>query len=82
MLWYMGCYYVLMVFIVFSFCQKCKAEVSALTPRVAFLDRQRVYLSVNNGDLKQRIAALNQDKLFKDGISFHSLIFLYAYLIV
>lgn len=38
-----------------------------LSPRVAFLDHQRLLLNVDNSALKQRIAALAQDKLFKDG---------------
>ncbi|CAI9754971.1 unnamed protein product [Fraxinus pennsylvanica] len=41
-------------------------EVSALSPKVAFLDHQRLLLTVDNGALKQRIAALAQDKIFKD----------------
>ncbi|KAJ0986004.1 hypothetical protein J5N97_004360 [Dioscorea zingiberensis] len=44
-----------------------QTEVSALSPRVAFLDHQRSVLTVGNGHLKQRIAALAQDKIFKDG---------------
>lgn len=44
-----------------------KSEVSALSPRVAFLDHQRLILNVDNSTLKQRIAALAQDKIFKDG---------------
>lgn len=44
-----------------------KSEVSALSPRVAFLDHQRLVLNVDNSTLKQRIAALAQDKIFKDG---------------
>jgi len=44
-----------------------KAEVSVLSPRVAFLDHQRLLLNVDNSALKQRIAALAQDKIFKDG---------------
>jgi hypothetical protein len=47
-----------------------KTEVSALSPRVAFLDHQRLILNVDNSALKQRIAALAQDKLFKDGKNF------------
>ncbi|KAK6934206.1 Basic-leucine zipper domain [Dillenia turbinata] len=43
-----------------------QTEVSALSPRVAFLDHQRLVLNVDNGALKQRIAALAQDKIFKD----------------
>ncbi|KAG4177214.1 hypothetical protein ERO13_A11G286800v2 [Gossypium hirsutum] len=43
-----------------------QTEVSTLSPRVAFLDHQRVVLTVENGALKQRIAALAQDKIFKD----------------
>ncbi|AEC10114.1 Basic-leucine zipper domain [Arabidopsis suecica] len=43
-----------------------QAEVSVLSPRVAFLDHQRLLLNVDNSALKQRIAALSQDKLFKD----------------
>jgi hypothetical protein len=43
-------------------------EVSALSPRVAFLDHQRSLLTVGNSHLKQRIAALAQDKIFKDGM--------------
>ncbi|KAK8948600.1 Transcription factor VIP1 [Platanthera zijinensis] len=43
-----------------------QTEVSALSPRVAFLDHQRSVLSVGNSHLKQRIAALAQDKIFKD----------------
>nr|XP_004243399.1 basic leucine zipper 61 [Solanum lycopersicum] len=43
-----------------------QAEVSVLSPRVAFLDHQRLVLNVDNSVLKQRIAALAQDKIFKD----------------
>ncbi|PKA64437.1 Transcription factor RF2a [Apostasia shenzhenica] len=43
-----------------------QTEVSALSPRVAFLDHQRSILTVGNSHLKQRIAALAQDKIFKD----------------
>ncbi|XP_042444829.1 basic leucine zipper 61-like [Zingiber officinale] len=41
-------------------------EVSALSPRVAFLDHQRSILTMGNSHLKQRIAALAQDRIFKD----------------
>ncbi|KAL8209730.1 hypothetical protein R6Q57_006462 [Mikania cordata] len=44
-----------------------QTEVSTLSPRVAFLDHQRLILNVDNSSLKQRIAALAQDKIFKDG---------------
>ncbi|KAL8144092.1 hypothetical protein V2J09_017124 [Rumex salicifolius] len=44
-----------------------QTEVSALSPRVAFLDHQRLILNVDNSAIKQRIAALAQDKIFKDG---------------
>nr|CAD1842271.1 unnamed protein product [Ananas comosus var. bracteatus] len=43
-----------------------QTEVSALSPRVAFLDHQRSLLTVGNSHLKQRIAALAQDNIFKD----------------
>uniref|UniRef100_A0A7N0SY05 BZIP domain-containing protein n=1 Tax=Kalanchoe fedtschenkoi TaxID=63787 RepID=A0A7N0SY05_KALFE len=43
-----------------------QTEVSALSPRVAFLDHQRLILSMDNSTLKQKIAALAQDSLFKD----------------
>ncbi|KAM0910146.1 hypothetical protein ACQ4PT_014365 [Festuca glaucescens] len=43
-----------------------QTEVSALSPRVAFLDHQRSLLTLGNSHLKQRIAALAQDKVFKD----------------
>ncbi|KAA8526319.1 hypothetical protein F0562_008478 [Nyssa sinensis] len=43
-----------------------QAEVSVLSPRVAFLDHHRLVLNVDNNALKQRIAALTQDKVFKD----------------
>ncbi|CAL9181506.1 unnamed protein product [Musa hybrid cultivar] len=43
-----------------------ETEVSALSPRVAFLDQQRSLLTMGNSHLKQRIAALAQDKIFKD----------------
>ncbi|XWS52138.1 hypothetical protein CRYUN_Cryun11dG0041500 [Craigia yunnanensis] len=43
-----------------------QTEVSALSPRVAFFDHQRLILNVDNSALKQRIAALAQDKIFKD----------------
>ncbi|XP_062190002.1 basic leucine zipper 2-like isoform X2 [Phragmites australis] len=43
-----------------------QTEVSALSPRVAFLDHQRSLLTLGNSHLKQRIAALAQDKIFKD----------------
>jgi hypothetical protein len=42
-------------------------EVSVLSPRVAFLDQRRTILTVGNSHLRQRIAALAQDKIFKDG---------------
>lgn len=54
---------------------KLKAEVSVLSPRVAFLDHQRLLLNVDNSALKQRIAALSQDKIFKDGNLLLSLYF-------
>ncbi|XP_024530486.1 basic leucine zipper 34 isoform X1 [Selaginella moellendorffii] len=43
-----------------------QAEVSALTPQVAFLDHQRILLNVDNNSIKQRITSLIQDKCFKD----------------
>ncbi|KAK4796746.1 hypothetical protein SAY86_029072 [Trapa natans] len=43
-----------------------QAEVSVLSPRVAFFDHQRLLLNVDNSALKQRIAVLAQDKIFKD----------------
>ncbi|CAH8313148.1 unnamed protein product [Eruca vesicaria subsp. sativa] len=43
-----------------------QTEVSVLSPRVAFLDHQRLLLNVDNSTIKQRIAALAQDKIFKD----------------
>ncbi|CAN4102934.1 unnamed protein product [Withania somnifera] len=43
-----------------------QTEVSALSPRVAFLDHQRLLLNVDNSVLRQQIAALAQDKIFKD----------------
>lgn len=43
-----------------------QTEVSTLSPRVAFLDHQRLILNVDNSSLRQRIAALAQDKIFKD----------------
>ncbi|KAL9266302.1 Basic leucine zipper 34-like protein [Drosera capensis] len=43
-----------------------QAEVSLLAPRVAFLDHQRMLLNVDNSALKAKIAALAQDKIFKD----------------
>ncbi|KAF8114788.1 hypothetical protein N665_0034s0125 [Sinapis alba] len=43
-----------------------QTEVSVLSPRVAFLDHQRLLLNVDNSAIKQRIAALAQDKIFKD----------------
>ncbi|CAO2181359.1 unnamed protein product [Urochloa humidicola] len=43
-----------------------QTEVSALSPRVAFLDHQRSLLTLGNSHLKQRIATLAQDKIFKD----------------
>ncbi|XP_073061082.1 basic leucine zipper 34 [Primulina eburnea] len=43
-----------------------QAEVSVLSPRVAFLDHQRLVLNVDNSVLKQRIAALAQDQVFKE----------------
>ncbi|GMH25561.1 hypothetical protein Nepgr_027404 [Nepenthes gracilis] len=48
-----------------------QSEVSALSPRVAFLDHHRLVLNVDNGALKQRIAALAQDKIFKDAFLDH-----------
>ncbi|EPS63193.1 hypothetical protein M569_11593, partial [Genlisea aurea] len=43
-----------------------QAEVSVLSPRVAFMDHQRLLLTADNSVLKQRIAALAHDKIFKD----------------
>lgn len=43
-----------------------QAEVSMLAPRLAFLDHQRMLLNVDNSTLKAKIAALAQDKIFKD----------------
>ncbi|BBM98335.1 transcription factor VIP1 [Marchantia polymorpha subsp. ruderalis] len=43
-----------------------QTEVSTLSPQVAFLDHQRVVLNVDNNSLKQKIAALSQDKRFKE----------------
>nr|CDM82260.1 unnamed protein product [Triticum aestivum] len=43
-----------------------QTKVLALSPRVAFLDHQRSLLTLGNSHLKQRIAALAQDKIFKD----------------
>jgi hypothetical protein len=58
-----------------------KAEVSVLSPRVAFLDHQRLLLNVDNSALKQRIAALAQDKIFKDGnLIISSLYYFFNYL--
>lgn len=37
-----------------------------MSPRVAFLDHQRSLLTLGNSHLKQRIAALAQDNIFKD----------------
>lgn len=50
--------------------------MSALSPRVAFLDHQRLLLNVDNSAIKQRIAALAQDKIFKDG-TYYSIILLF-----
>jgi len=58
-----------------------KAEVSVLSPRVAFLDHQRLLLNVDNSALKQRIAALAQDKIFKDGTCFTCYLLLLNYII-
>ncbi|CAA6661076.1 unnamed protein product [Spirodela intermedia] len=43
-----------------------QTEVADLSPRVAFLDHQRSLLILGNTALRQRIAALAQDKIFKD----------------
>lgn len=43
-----------------------QTEVSVLSPCVAYLDHQRLILNVDNSTLKQRIAALAQDEIFKD----------------
>lgn len=43
-----------------------QAEVSTLSPQVAYLDRHRIVLNVDNSAIKQRIAALAQEKLFRD----------------
>ena len=48
-------------------------EVSALSPQVTYLDRHRIILNVDNSAMKQRLAALAQEKLFKDGKSFQVL---------
>ena len=54
-------------YVFFGCFDKLKSEVSMLTPRVAFLDHQRMILNVDNSALKAKIAALAQDKIFKDG---------------
>ncbi|KAF3793256.1 Basic leucine zipper 61 [Nymphaea thermarum] len=51
-----------------------QAEVSTLSPQVAYLDHQRLVLNVDNSALKQRMAALAQDKLFKDGMHWAALL--------
>ncbi|KAK4398341.1 Basic leucine zipper 2 [Sesamum angolense] len=43
-----------------------QTEVSALSPKSRIFDHQRLLLNVDNSALKQRIAALAQDKIFKD----------------
>ncbi|KAK8943654.1 putative transcription factor PosF21 [Platanthera guangdongensis] len=45
---------------------KLQMQVSALSPRVAFLDHQRSILTVGNSQLRQRIVALAQDNIFRD----------------
>lgn len=57
----------LLYFLIIILVYESKAEISVLSPRVAFLDHQRLVLNVDNSVLKQRIAALSQDKVFKDG---------------
>jgi hypothetical protein len=47
-----------------------KAEVSVLSPRVAYLDHQRLLLNVDNSALKQRIAALPQLFNFSSNFDF------------
>ncbi|KAJ1414820.1 Basic-leucine zipper domain [Sesbania bispinosa] len=56
-----------------------QAEVSVLSPRVAFLDHQRLLLNVDNSALKQRIAALAQDKIFKDGTKLQRMMLPYMF---
>ncbi|KAH7405349.1 hypothetical protein KP509_15G067000 [Ceratopteris richardii] len=41
-------------------------EVSVLSPQVTYLDRHRALLNVDNSAMRQRIAILAQEKLFKD----------------
>ncbi|XP_020577554.1 basic leucine zipper 6-like [Phalaenopsis equestris] len=43
-----------------------EAEIAVLKPQVASIDQRRSALSAGNSQLKQRIAALAQDKIFKD----------------
>lgn len=43
-----------------------EVEVSTLSPQVAFLDHRRAKLNIDNSILKERIAALVQEKIFKD----------------
>ncbi|KAL8140417.1 hypothetical protein V2J09_006438 [Rumex salicifolius] len=45
---------------------RLQTEVSMLSPRVAYIDHQRMMLNVDNTALKSKIAALSHDKLFKD----------------
>lgn len=49
---------------IFMFVQ---ADLKALQPRVVYLDQQRTKLSGANSELKQKIAALQQETGFKDG---------------
>lgn len=43
-----------------------EVEVSILSPQVAFLDHRRATLNIDNSALKERIAALVQEKIFMD----------------
>ncbi|KAJ4787775.1 Basic-leucine zipper (bZIP) transcription factor family protein [Rhynchospora pubera] len=45
--------------------QLLQNEVDALTPRVAYLDHQRTLLTMSNGHLRQKVATLTQDGIFK-----------------
>jgi len=43
-----------------------EVEVSTLSPQVSFLDHRRATLNIDNSALKERMAALVQEKIFKD----------------
>ncbi len=45
-----------------------QAEITAMAPQVAFYEHRRAILNMDNNTIKQKMAAIVQGQLFKDGM--------------